>query len=98
MELVVGDALFVEKQPNKNRTLKGTLKLIWKDSRIHAANVEKLSGPVIHLMFMLVPSTETNLASVAGHKIVSISMFFNVTTNNKKIISGLQWPFKFTFQ
>ena len=84
MELLVGDVLFVEKQPKQNRTLKGTLKPIWKDSRIHVANVEKLLGPVIHLMFMLVTSTETNLALVAVNKKVKNFMFFNITTNNKK--------------
>ena len=49
MELVIGDAPFVEKPPKQHKLLKGTLKLIWKGSLILATSVEKLAGPVMHL-------------------------------------------------
>ena len=41
MELVVGDALIVEKQANRYMTLKGIFKLIWKGFCILSTSVEK---------------------------------------------------------
>ena len=97
MKLLVGDAPFVEKLPKQVETLKDILKLIWKGSHTLATSVEKLAGPVMHLTPISVTSTETNQTLFAGHRMVSISIFQNITSN-KEIISGHQWPFGITFQ